>query len=102
MREYKIKRGLSADLERIKGILAREFPVEVKEDGEFLVLSYGALEELKVGIRDGKLVVESKPNAKATDDVILDTNKRFRRFLDEATGYTTKERKRMMSSDHSM
>jgi len=96
MREYKIKRGLSADIERIREILSREFPVEIREDGEVLILSYGAFEELRVAVRDNKLLVESKPKVGVTDEVILETNKRFRRFLDDATGYTTKERKKMM------
>lgn len=96
MREYRIKRGLSKDIERIREILKREFPVEITEENGVLSLSYGALKELKVWIDNGKLFVKSEANIEATDEVILDTNRRFRRFLDDATGYSTKERKKMM------
>ncbi|MBC7109741.1 MAG: DUF5611 family protein [Archaeoglobi archaeon] len=96
MKEYRIKRGLSHDIERIKEILVREFQVEVTEEGGTLSLSYGALKELKVWIEGGKLFVETQANLDATDEMILDTNRRFRRFLDDATGYSTKERRKMM------
>jgi hypothetical protein len=36
--------------------------------------------------------VETDANRGAADDVILDTNKRYRVFLEEATGYRTRER----------
>ncbi|MFZ3384718.1 MAG: DUF5611 family protein [Candidatus Methanoperedens sp.] len=42
-----------------------------------------------------KLIVDSESNKVIKDDEILDTNKRFRIFLEEATGYTAKERLKM-------
>jgi hypothetical protein len=36
--------------------------------------------------------VETESNKDVKDDVILDTNKRYRVFLEGATGYTAKER----------
>lgn len=36
--------------------------------------------------------MEAEYNKDVKDDVILDTNKRYRVFLEDATGYTAKER----------
>jgi len=36
--------------------------------------------------------VETESSKGAADDVIMDTNKRYRVFLEEATGFTAKER----------
>lgn len=36
--------------------------------------------------------METEYNKDVKDDVILDTNKRYRVFLEDATGYTAKER----------
>jgi hypothetical protein len=36
--------------------------------------------------------VETEANKGANDEIIMDTNKRYRVFLEEATGYTAKER----------
>lgn len=58
-----------------------------------MIVRYGAIKELKVWVNDKKLCVETESDRSVTDTkVILDTNKRFRDFLEEATGYTAKER----------
>ena len=36
--------------------------------------------------------METESNKGANDEVIMDTNKRYRVFLEEATGYTARER----------
>jgi hypothetical protein len=36
--------------------------------------------------------VETEASKGIADDAIIDTNKRYRVFLEEATGYTAKER----------
>lgn len=56
------------------------------------MLSYGALKRLEVSICDKKLQVGTEADKAVTDDVILDTNKRYRVFLDEATGYSARDR----------
>jgi hypothetical protein len=39
--------------------------------------------------------VDSESEKSASDEQVLDTNKRYRTFLDEATGYSSKERLKM-------
>lgn len=90
--EYSFKRGYHPELERIRAALVEEFPAEVREEGGRLLLSYGALRSIEVWIEGKKLVVTTEPSDDVGDEVILDTNKRFRNFLELATGYTAKQR----------
>ena len=63
--EYSLKRGFKPDLERIKGVLETEFLTEVRQEGEKLTLSYGALKSIEIWIAGKKLAVvtESAPGA---------------------------------------
>jgi len=47
---------------------------------------------LGVWLNGKKVCVETESNKDTKDDVILDTNKRYRVFLEEMTGYKAKER----------
>jgi len=89
--EYSFKRGFKPELDRIKGALEEEFPEVHEEDGK-LVTGYGALKSVVVWIEGKKLNVVTKSNPEVKDEEILDTNKRFRNFLEKATGYTAKQR----------
>lgn len=65
-----------------------------------MYLTYGALKELKTWVEDKKLHVETQSDNTVKDEkIILDTNKRFRDFLEEATGYTAKERLKMAKKE---
>jgi hypothetical protein len=97
--EYKLKRGFSPDLERIKGVLETEFLSEVRQDGDKLNLSYGALKSIEVWIEGKKLAVVTESAPGVSDYVAMDTNKRFRNFLESATGYTAKQRLHMAKKD---
>jgi hypothetical protein len=90
--EYSFKRGFKPELERIKSALEEEFPTEIRVEGGKLLLSYGALKSIEVSIEGKKLFVTTEPSDEVGDDMILDTNKRFRNFLEKATGYTAKQR----------
>jgi len=95
MQEYPVKRGLTKDLStRMVDALRECFGTDVHKASDHYQISYGALKLLDVSIgKEGKtLVVHTESNKAATDEVIIDTNRRFRRYLDAATGYSTKER----------
>lgn len=92
MQYYKLKRGSSPDIDRIKALLDENFPCEfTKIDGGY-EFSYGAFKSCKIGIEDKKLFVESVSDRNAGDAAMIDTNSRYRKFLDNATGYTAKQR----------
>jgi hypothetical protein len=77
---------------RIRELLTRNFPVEIKVDSDKSTISYGAISRLTVWIDNKKLCVETESGKGIADDLILDTNKRYRIFLEEATGFSAKER----------
>ncbi|MDY0386575.1 MAG: DUF5611 family protein [Methanolobus sp.] len=93
MQEYKFKRGSTPDMDRIYECLKEAFSSDIKKEDEKLITSYGILSSLTVWIENKKLVVDTVSDTSSTDDeLILDSNKRFRDFLLNATGYTAKER----------
>ena len=95
MQEYPVKRGLTKDLNtRMVDALQECFRTDVHIAGDHYQISYGALKLLDVSVGTGgkTLVVHTESNKDAADEVIIDTNRRFRRYLDTATGYSTKER----------
>jgi hypothetical protein len=99
IQEYPFKRGFSQEMSRIKGLLMKNFPAEIKEDAGKCTLSYGAFARLAVWIDNKKLCIDTESNREAKDDVILETNKHYRVFLEEATGYTAKERLKMAKKE---
>ncbi len=92
MQAYKLKRGYSPDIERIENVLAEKFGTKVENKDGKLFTSYGILTEIHVWIEEKKMCVDTVAKTDGSDDEIIDTNKRFRQFLDEATGYTSKQR----------
>ena len=80
-------------------MIAEEFPCEVSEADGKLQLSYGALTSISIWIEGKKLNVTTESDSGAADQVVLDTNKRFRDFLEKATGYTAKQRLQMAKKE---
>ncbi len=95
MQEYPIKRGLTKDLSiRIAAELKNCFGTEPEKTGKGYRIRFGALKRLEVTIGDKEksIIVDTESDTSSADEVIIDTNKRFRKFLDAATGFSTKER----------
>ena len=95
MQEYPIKRGLTKDLtERMVTGLKTCFGVEPVKTADAYRISFGALKKLdvKAGAGNKTVIIDTESDMNVSDDVILDTNKRFRRYLDLVTGFSTKER----------
>ncbi|MDP2216188.1 MAG: DUF5611 family protein [Methanolobus sp.] len=93
MQEYKLKRGFAPDIDRLEECMKEIFPSEVRRDGRKLVTSYGILSTLTVWVEGKNMAVETVSDTTLKDDnLILDSNKRFRDFLLKATGYSAKER----------
>lgn len=70
------------------------FGVEPKnKDGHYQII-FGALKVLDASLgADGKsVIIRTESDLTVSDEVILDTNRRFRKYLDAVTGYNTKER----------
>jgi len=95
MQEYPIKRGLTKDLEtRAIAELKACFGVEPTKIEKGYRITFGALKRLDVipGAGGKTVVIDTESDLSSTDAMIIDTNKRFRKFLDAVTGFSTKER----------
>ena len=95
MQEYPIKRGLTKDLEtRAAAELKNCFGREPEKTAKGYRIAYGAIKRLDVnpGAGGKTVTIDTESDLSAADDVIIDTNKRFRKFLDAITGFSTKER----------
>ena len=95
MQEYPIKRGLTKDLEaRAVAELKAHFGVEPQKTEKGYRIVFGALKRLDVlpGTGGKTVTIDTESDLGASDVVIIDTNKRFRKFLDALTGFSTKER----------
>ncbi len=95
MQEYPIKRGLTKDLEtRIVAEIKTCFGGEPEKTAKGYRIMFGALKRLDVNpAADGKsVIIDTDSDMSVSDDVIIDTNKRFRKYLDAVTGFSTKER----------
>ena len=93
--EYPFKRGFKPDINRIKKIIEEEFTDRIEEKNGRLLFSYGALKKSEVWIENKHLSVLTESSPNVGDEMVLDTNKRFRNFLEKATGYTAKQRMEM-------
>jgi hypothetical protein len=93
IQEYDFKRGFKKDSEkRVLDALKSCFETDITEQaGGRFVLSYGALRKITVVVGD-KLFVDSEADLNVSEDVMADTNRRFREFLWLSTGYTAKQR----------
>ena len=98
MRDYPIKRSYKKRLKEgaLRELMEKHFE-NVKEDGEYITGSYGAMKLIKARFDGNVLWVETETDPSASDDIALDTVKVYNRFLEEATGYTAKERKKLLN-----
>ena len=96
MRDYPVKRTVKKKLagDGLKEIMERHFE-GVKEEGDEITAHYGAMKSIKAKYDGKKLWVETDTDASASDELALDTVRVYNRFLEEATGYTAKERKKL-------
>ncbi|HSA38188.1 MAG TPA: DUF5611 family protein [Methanoregula sp.] len=95
MQEYPIKRGLTKDLEaRAVAELKNCFGVEPDKTAKGYRIKAGALRRLDVtfGAGSKSIIIDTESDISAPDEVIIDTNRRFRKYLDIVTGFSTKER----------
>jgi hypothetical protein len=98
MRAYPFKRGYKPTEERLEEMIKKHFN-KFRKDSEYYVVSFGAIEELRMKIEGKKLVVETKTDPKAPEKVAVETIKKYNRFLHELTGYSSKERQKLMKKE---
>jgi hypothetical protein len=67
-----------------------------ERDGDAVRASFGALERIVVRADGRELSVDVTMNPKVPEEVARDTIARYNRFLEETTGYSSKERARRL------
>jgi len=95
MQEFEVKRGHTKDLmATVTGAFRECFGVEPTGEAGKAVIAFGALARLEVwpGAGGKTVVVNTVSRKDASEAEILDTNRRFRTFLEKITGFTAKER----------
>jgi hypothetical protein len=97
--DYPFKRGFKPDIARIREILEEVFQVQIKENDGKLLFRYGTLESARIWVENKRLFVITESVTSASDNMVVDTNKRFRIFLEKATGYTAKQRLEMAKKE---
>ncbi|MEM0203894.1 MAG: DUF5611 family protein [Archaeoglobaceae archaeon] len=98
MREYRFKRGFQATQHRVEEMLRKHFE-SFEKDGDFYVVrNFGAIEELRAKL-DGKVLLVETKTRLVDDETALKTIKTYNRFLEELTGYTAKERQKMLRKE---
>ena len=94
MKEYDIKRGHFKNIEgeKLKELLVTTFG-EVTIEDEKLRINYGALQPLTTWVKSKDvLCVDTQMDTNKSEDEINETIKRYNNFLENATGFTSKER----------
>jgi hypothetical protein len=95
MMEYDVKKGhfKNLDGDGLKDMLTELFG-GYQEDGDTLIASYGAMREMKVKVLSKSLLsIETSTDANVSDDVAMDTIRKFNKFLESATGFSSKQRR---------
>jgi len=97
MQQYPVRathrKGL--DLASLGRLLANHFD-GVTVSGEHVSGAFGAIARIVVAPAGRELAVEVTMNPKVSEAVAAETIQRYNRFLEEATGYSSKERARRL------
>jgi len=95
MQEYQVKRGHTKDLMvDVEKAFIECFGIRPEQVSGVYAISYGALARMEVRIAEDEKAISVGTVSKrdADEAAILDTNRRFRTFLDRVTGFSSKER----------
>ncbi|MGC2288444.1 MAG: DUF5611 family protein [Thermoplasmata archaeon] len=93
MGSYSVRPAVRAQLtlERIADACRTEFGM-ADRSADAVTARYGAIDSLTARPGKGELLVELRMNPKVPNDVAAETVRRYNRFLETMTGYTSKER----------
>ena len=100
MERFDVRRGLINEVKENGGLgkLASEFFSDVKEEsGLSFVASHGIMTSIEGSYKDGALIIDVTNVPPDFDDpeamkLAMDSRKRWTNFLDQSTGYNSKQR----------
>jgi hypothetical protein len=105
MQEYPIKRGFKEGLkERMYEGIEEFFGLKPEDNDGVLTISSGAFKKMTVSLGDKEkaLVVDTESDISLYDNlpeeeadrIVLETSRKYNKYLEFVTGYNTKERKK--------
>ncbi|WP_337860291.1 DUF5611 family protein [Ferroplasma sp.] len=94
MRSYPVKKTVKIDKAYIIEVLKAK-NMDFKEEGDHIISSYPGLKKIDVWTDGKKLYAETETDMDFKNP--SETIKFFNELLEKLTGYTTKERKKLMS-----
>ena len=100
MQRYPVRRDHLSGLgpARLEEIARASFGMANRE-ADLVRVNFGALEELTARVSGKELEIGTRMNPKVPPETAAETVRRYNRFLEEATGYSSKERaKRLRKS----
>lgn len=98
MREYKFKRGYEISEKRLGEELQKHFGSFEKEGDFYIVKNFYGIEELKAKIEGKLLLIETKTRL-VDDETALKTLRVYNKFIESLTGYSAKERQKMLRKE---
>ncbi len=91
MRVYPCKKAITPQILKDS---AKKIMGNYEESGEFIIIRYPPIDEIKIRIKGNKEIeVETK---NGTDGDINLAIKKYNEFIEEVTGYSAKERKKLL------
>lgn len=79
--------------DNLRALVTESFGDCAEEEGRFIA-SFGAIRQISVW-SDGKgLIVNAEMDATVSDEIAMETIRRYNDFLSKTTGYSAKERKK--------
>jgi len=94
MQEYEVRRGHQENIspEKLRAHMKEVFGNVEEKDGKF-VSSFGALKEIVAWpAKKNVLGIDTKMDTTVANEVAQETIKAYNKFLETATGFTSKER----------
>jgi hypothetical protein len=97
VQRYPVRSNHRANLkaEALESLCRTHFESAQREE-DAVVASYGAIAHLKVWADGRELAIDVSMNSKVDPPVAAETIRRYNRFLEETTGFTSKERARRL------
>ncbi len=99
MQKYDVRKGLEGNIEmaRLKELVSQSFGGSSEEQGK-VTASFGALAKFIAWGEDKSLCVETLMRTDVPNEVAAETIKRYNSFLERATGFNSKERKKRLEA----
>ncbi|KAA8922328.1 DUF5611 family protein [Thermoplasma sp.] len=96
MREYPVKKGFPTDYESIRAKIS-ELGYSVRSEGDLLIASIPGISRIEIKPDKKKILVNTGDYDSGSDKLAV--VRAYNDFIEKLTGYSAKERKKLMTKD---